>query len=142
MIRTETLIRVRYIETDAMGFVHHANYLAWFEMARIQLMDEIGLSYREIENNGYFLPVLGAELKYKKPAYFDDRLVVICMIREKPVLRMTIEYEVYRGQTLLCTGMTQHAFINKEGQPVRPPKLVIETFKEAIDSNSTPSPQN
>ena len=82
MIRTETTIRVRYVETDAMGFVHHANYLSWFELARIEMLDAINLSYKELETAGYYLPVLGAAITYRKPAYFDDRLKVVCYVRD------------------------------------------------------------
>ncbi|MCZ6675356.1 MAG: thioesterase family protein [Verrucomicrobia bacterium] len=134
MIRTETTIRVRYGETDAMGFAHHANYLSWFELARIEMLDELTLSYKELEKDGYFLPVLGASLSYKQPAYFDDRLTVVCYVREKPGLRIHINYEVLRNETLLCTGSTEHAFISKDGQPVRPPKHVIQTFLDAMEN--------
>ena len=132
MIRTETSIRVRYVETDAMGFAHHGNYLSWFELARIEMLDSIDLSYKELETAGYYLPVLGAELKYRKPAYFDDVLTVVCYVREPPRLRIQIEYEIFREETLLATGATNHAFINKEGRPIRPPKNFVEGFKVAI----------
>jgi acyl-CoA thioester hydrolase len=132
MIRTESSIRVRYAETDAMGFAHHGNYVTWLELARIEMLDAIHLSYKQLEKEGYFLPVLEVCVSYKKPAYFDDVLKVVCYVREKPGLRIKIEYEVFRGETLLATAASSHAFINKEGQPVRPPKTFLNTFQEAM----------
>ena len=115
-----------------MGFAHHANYLAWFELARIEMLDAINLSYKELEIEGYFLPVLGASVKYKKPARFDDILSVICEVDKQPSLRIEILYEVRRNDTILATGSTDHAFINTEGRPVRPPKHFVEAFKSAL----------
>ena len=74
MIHTSNNIRVRYAETDRMDVVYHANYLVWFETARIKMLDQIGLPYREIENQGLFLPVLNISVEYKIPARFDDIL--------------------------------------------------------------------
>lgn len=130
MIQNKTSIRVRYVETDAMGFAHHANYLAWFELARIEFMDALDMPYKEMEKEGYLLPVLGAHLKYKKPAHFDDQLIVICTAREKPRIRLKMEYEVFRGETLIATGSTEHAFMNPEGMPIRPPQKFVELFEQ------------
>ena len=133
MILTQSSIRVRYVETDAMGFVHHANYLPWLELARLEMIDTLGLSYREMEKDGFFLPVLGVSIQYKKPAYFDDNITVNCMVKDRPGVRMTIHYEVFRDETLLCTGSTEHAIINREGQPIRPPKHFLDVFAVAIN---------
>lgn len=128
MIHNETSVRVRYVETDAMGFAHHANYLAWFELSRIEFMDALNMPYKDLEKEGYFLPVLGAQLKYHKPAYFDDRLTVICMAKDKPKIRLKMEYEVRRSDTLIATGSTEHAFMNPDGLPIRPPKKFLDLF--------------
>lgn len=136
MIRTETTIRVRYVETDAMGFAHHSNYLAWFELARIEMLKTIDLSYKELEREGHFLPVLEASIKYKKPARFEDELTIVCHVREVPKLRIHIAYEVFRDGTLLSTGSTDHAFINKSGLPTRPPQHFVERFKNAFKTRS------
>ncbi len=133
MISTETEIRVRYAETDAMGFAHHGTYITWFELARIEMLDTLSLPYKTLEEEGYFLPVLDVTVKYKKPAYFDDRLRIVCIVRDQPGLRIRIEYEAYRDETLLAEGSSSHAFINKTGQPVRPPKHYLETFKRALN---------
>lgn len=111
-----------------MGVVYHANYLPWLEIGRTELLREHGLPYKEIEDRGLMLPVLAVDLKYKRPAKYDDSVTVITRITEKPFLKIKIHYEVRRGEELLATGSTTHAFMNKEGQAVRPP----EFFKEAI----------
>ena len=115
------LVRVRYAETDAMGVAYHGSYLPWFEEARILLLDLIGVPYRELEARGFRLPVLEAQLKYHQPARFDDRLAVTVTWPRTPGIRLHLRYEVRRGETLLCTGETHHAFINTEGRPTRPP---------------------
>ena len=126
MITTTLNLRVRYAETDAMGFAYHGNYLVWFEMARVQMLDEIDCPYRELENAGYRLPVLEAGARYLRPAAFDDRLSVVAVMREKPGLRMRLDYQVFREGVRTADGFTRHAFINAEGKPVRPPARFVE----------------
>jgi acyl-CoA thioester hydrolase len=121
MIQACEPVRVRYAETDQMGFAYHGNYMPWFEMARTRLLREQGLPYRKLEEEGFFLPVIEVAVKYLKPAFYDDELGIIARLEEKPLLRIRISYEVRRGADLLCTAQTVHAFIDKEGKPVRPP---------------------
>lgn len=130
MIETSSEVRVRYQETDAMGIVYHANYLSWFDVARIDMLDKLGVPYRDLESQGYLLPILEASLKYKKPAKFDDRLTVKLMIRELPSVRITIYYEVLRGNERLVLGSTMHAFIGKDGYPVKPPDAFMAKISE------------
>ena len=80
MLYATTEIRVRYAETDKMGVVYHANYFVWFESVRIQLLDDLGLPYNDLEERGYFLPVLECRAKFLQPAHFDDRLTVTVAI--------------------------------------------------------------
>ena len=121
MLESRTQITVRYAETDMMGIVYHGNYLPWFEVGRTTLLKECGLPYRELEAQGYRLPVIEVGVKYSKPALYDDLLTVITRLKERPTLRIRLEYEVRRGDDLLVTGFTTHAFINQQGEPVRPP---------------------
>jgi acyl-CoA thioester hydrolase len=132
MIRSRSAVTVRYAETDMMGVVYHANYLPWFEIGRTGLLKEIGISYRDLETEGYRLPVLELAAKYLRPARYDDLLEVITVLREKPLVRIRLEYEVKRGEELLATGSTVHAFIDKEGGIVRPPAWVVERFAEQM----------
>lgn len=121
MLQSRTEVTVRYAETDMMGIVYHGNYLPWFEIGRTHLLREQGLPYRELEAAGYRLPVLEVNVRYRRPALYDDTITIVTTLREKPVLRIGLEYELYRGDELLATGSTLHAFIDREGRPVRPP---------------------
>ncbi len=129
MIVSTSPIRVRYAETDGMGVAYHANYFTWFEVGRVNLMDELGLPYRDLEKAGYRLPVLEAYAKYLRPTVFDDRLELHVFIRERPGVRMRIEYELRRGAELCLTGFTVHAFVNLQGEPVRPPAAVLAKMR-------------
>jgi acyl-CoA thioester hydrolase len=128
MICSRTPVTVRYAETDMMGIVYHANYLPWFEIGRTTLLKEIGVSYRHLETEGFRLPVLEVSAKYLRPALYDDTLTIVTTLREKPLLRIRLEYEVRRGEELLATGTTAHAFVDREGRPLRPPVWVAERF--------------
>jgi acyl-CoA thioester hydrolase len=132
MIVSRTEIVVRYAETDMMGVVYHGSYLPWFEVGRTTLLKELGLAYRQLEADGYRLPVLEVGAKYFRPALYDDTLTIVTTLREKPLLRIRLEYEVRRGEELLATGFTMHAFIDREGRPVRPPGSAVAVFGKAF----------
>ena len=121
MLESRVQITVRYAETDMMGLVYHGNYLPWFEVGRTTLLKECGLPYRELEAQGYRLPVIELGTKFFKPALYDDTVTVLTWLKQRPTLRIHLEYEVRRGEELLVTGFTTHAFINRQGEPVRPP---------------------
>lgn len=125
MITSETEIRVRYAETDKMGFVYHGNYLTWFEVARVRLLDDMGCPYLQLEEEGYYLPVLQADLRYRKPLTFDDRVTVRVILRERPGLRISLEYEVVCRDEVHTTGNTLHAFIDQNGKPKKPPQSFL-----------------
>ncbi len=125
MIESKSRIRVRYAETDKMGVVYHGNYFTWFEVARIELLDSLRVPYRELEEEGYLLPVIEANAQYLQPARFDDVLEVCCRIESMPRLKIRIVYEVYRDETLLVTGSTLHAFVNEKGKVLKPPSRLI-----------------
>jgi acyl-CoA thioester hydrolase len=130
MMQSRTPITVRYAETDMMGVVYHGSYLPWFEVGRTDLMKQYGLPYRQLEAEGFFLPVLEVGARYLKPARYDDPLTIVTTLSEKPLLRIKLEYEVRRGDELLATGFTLHAFIDRTGRPVRPPA----SFQEKMDA--------
>ncbi len=134
MLQSRTQITVRYAETDMMGIVYHGNYLPWFEVGRTNLLKEFGVPYRELERDGYFLPVIEVQAKYLRPAVYDDVVTIITTLREKPSLRIALEYEVMRGETLLVTGKTMHAFIDREGRPARPPAIFVEKISKLFGS--------
>lgn len=136
MIQSSVQVSVRYAETDQMGFVYHGNYLPWFEIARTHLLKEQGIPYRDLEKQGYFLPVLEANMKYHRPAFYDDTVTIVATMKEKPSLRIRLEYQVLRGTELLVTGHTQHAFIDKSGRPVRPPATFTTRMTELFPESA------
>jgi len=130
MIVSRSQVHVRYAETDMMGVVYHGNYLAWFEVGRTQLLKEQGIVYRDLEAQGYLLPVIEIGAKYHRPALYDDEITIVTTLAEKPLLRIRLDYEVKRGDQLLVTGFTVHTFINRQGEPVRPPAIFAERMRE------------
>jgi acyl-CoA thioester hydrolase len=132
VIQSRVQVTVRYAETDMMGIVYHANYLPWFEVGRTTLLKEIGVPYRKLEEEGYRLPVLEVSAKYVRPAVYDDTLEIVTTLRDRPLLRIYLEYEVRRGDELLATGTTVHAFVDREGRPVRPPAWAVEMLTKAL----------
>lgn len=130
MITSRSTVTVRYAETDMMGIVYHANYLPWFEIGRTTLLKEQGIPYRELEAEGFRLPVLEVSAKFVRPALYDDVIAVVTTLREKPLLRIRLEYQVYRDNELLATGHTLHAFIDRAGKPVRPPASFAARMNE------------
>ncbi len=132
MITTRAQITVRYAETDMMGVVYHANYLPWFEVARTQLLREQNFPYRQLEADGFRLPVLEVSAKYRRPAVYDDTITIVATMREKPLLRIRIVYEVLRGDELLATGESTHAFCDLHGRPTRPPAAFVARMNEVF----------
>jgi acyl-CoA thioester hydrolase len=136
MLVSRSQITVRYNETDMMGVVYHGSYLPWFEVGRTNLLRESGLPYRELEDQGYYLPVIEVGAKFHRPARYDDTLIVVTTLKERPLLRIRLDYEVRRGEDLLVTGFTVHSFINKAGTPVRPPPAFAEKMRELFPATS------
>lgn len=129
MLESRSTVRVRYAETDMMGVVYHGSYLPWLEVGRTQLLREQGFNYRDLDAAGFRLPVLDLAVKYHRPAVYDDEVTIVSTIRECPGLRIRIEYEVRRGDELLATATTLHAFIDAEGRPVRPPAHFVTAMR-------------
>lgn len=126
----ESLIRVRYAETDRMGLLHHAQYFVYFEEGRTELLRAQGMTYKNVEDRGFYLVIVQVQCKFKLPIYYDDliRLKTI-LVRMTPV-RIEHRYEIYRGDTLLAEGASTLACVNKEGQlQALPPELFSETSK-------------
>jgi acyl-CoA thioester hydrolase len=124
MFQTEVKIRVRYGETDQMGYVYYGNYATYYEVARVESFRELGLSYKKLEESGVMMPVLELKTKYLQPAKYDDLLTVKVKIAELPRLKIRYEYDIYNeAGTLLNQGETTLVFINMEtNRPVRLPE--------------------
>lgn len=119
----ETLFPVRYAETDAMGVVHHATYLVYFEEGRSQYMRDIGNDYADIESSGYRLPVSELGARYVSSAYYGEFLKIRSWISENRSRRVTFSYEVCNeAGTVLVTGFTRHIWTDVEGNVTRAPK--------------------
>lgn len=104
--------RVRYYETDAMGIVHHSNYLRWFELARTEYLRAVGMPYRAMEESGTGSPVTSARCQYHHSARYDDEVTVSCRVVSYNGVRLTMGYAVSCGDRILCTGETDHAFVH------------------------------
>ena len=135
MIHSETKIRVRYAETDKMGIAYHGNYFTWFEVARVNMLDELEVPYRDLEADGFLLPVLECRAKFLRSAFFDDRLLVKTVMKEPPLARIELSYEVIRGEELLCSGKTVHGFVTTDGEISRPPARFVELINERFRKN-------
>ncbi|MBV6714088.1 acyl-CoA thioesterase [Paenibacillus chitinolyticus] len=122
-------VRVRYQETDQMGVVYHANYLTWLEIARTEYIRDRGFPYKRMEELGLLLPVVGAELKYVRPARYDDELTILTRVTSYTTVKLEFEYEVRRAEELLVTGITRHAWVNLSWKPVRIDKEVPELYE-------------
>ena len=123
----EIEIRVRYQETDGQGRVHHANYLTWFELGRVELLRASGHSYRELEEAGIFLVVADVRIQYYLPAFFDDLLRLVTTTVAAKGARIEHQYQVFRGEELLAEGTTTVACVNREGRVTRLPKWLQES---------------
>jgi acyl-CoA thioester hydrolase len=125
---SHTGIQVRYSETDAMKFVYYANFLVYFEVARTSALSELGHPYWEMEKRQVLIPVLEAHCEYSKAARYGDMLTVKVLRWRKGGARIRFDYRVMRGEELLATGHTEHAFMNPGGRAIRPPKEIIDLF--------------
>ncbi len=127
----ETKIRVRYGETDQMAYVYYGNYAQYFEVARVEWMRNLGLSYKELEAQGIMLPVLKLEVNYHKPGKYDDLLTIKTIVKKKPSVRIEFHFEIYNEQNeLITTGFTSLVFIDmKRNRPTKAPKIVLDYFE-------------
>ena len=122
----EAKLRVRYRETDAQGIVNNADYLSYFEVGRVEWLRAAGLSYRELEKEGYGLVVVEVLARYKKPAFFDDELTVRTELTELKRASLSFGYTVLRGEEVLVTGRTLHGCVDlTTGKPRRLPAALF-----------------
>lgn len=131
MISHEIKIRVLYKHTDQMGVVHHSNYVNFFEAARTELMREMGLTYAEVERRGTMMPILDINIKYLRPALYDEVITVRASIAEMPMARISFDYLVlgHDGRTI-ATGATTLGFIDRTTRrPQRAPQWLAEILR-------------
>ena len=131
MYSFETKLRVRYGETDQMGFVYYGVYAQYYEVGRVELLRSLGVSYKEIEAMGFSLPVVKLNINYKKPAFYDDELTLKTTVKVMPSAKIIFEYEIFNeNRDLLNTGEVVLVFINKDtGKPCFAPEFILAIFK-------------
>lgn len=129
-------IRIRYAETDQMGYVYYGNYATFFEVARVEALRSLNFSYNELEKSGIMLPVLELQIKYVKPAFYDDEIVIETTISEIPKARIKFEYKTYNQKgDLLNFGNTTLVFVDiKTKKPTQAPKDLLEKLAKFIES--------
>lgn len=135
MFTYETKIRVRYGETDQMGYMYYGNYAAFFEVARTEMLRSLGMTYKSMEEKGVMMPVLEMHCKYLKPARYDEEITIKVTVEKMPGIRMFFRYELYNEESeLIHVGETTLAFIDmKRNRPCLPPDDFQNRLKPFFD---------
>jgi len=131
----EVRLRVRYAETDQMGVVYHANYFIWFEVGRVELLRQLGFSYRDMEQNDQcFIAVVDARCRYKAPARYDDEVIVRTRLKNVRESLMHFGYELVRATDalVLAEGETTHIVTDGEMKVRAIPEKYMKVFREAM----------
>ena len=132
MIQYDHPVKVYYKDVDQMGIVYYSRYFEYFEEARTELLNSIGLDVTSIENQGIQLPVIESHCEYSKGAKFEQDLIIKTTILDIPKARLKIDYNVYKDHSneLLVKGYTVHAFMKQSGRAIRIPDLVLNTIQD------------
>ncbi len=138
MLNHEIKIRVRYAETDRMGYVYYGNYATYLEVARVEMLRHLGFSYRSLEDEGILLPVLDFSIRYLKPAYYDDELTIRTSVPKLPSARISFCYEIYNAiNEKISFAETTLVFINKAtNRPSPAPNDLLAAMKPFFDLES------
>jgi acyl-CoA thioester hydrolase len=131
----ETRLRVRYAETDQMGVVYHSNHLIWFEIGRVELMRQLGFSYRDMErDDNCFIAVAEARCRYRAPIYYDDEVIVRTKLKSVRESVVHFSYELVRGETgaVLAEGETTHIVTDAKFKIAALPEKYLKVFREAV----------
>lgn len=122
---------VNYYETDQMGIVHHSNYIRYFEEARLDMMNQLALNYRTMEEMGLIIPVLSVECRYLQPLRYEDEIEIYSRLIKFDGIKMEVSYEIYekKSEQLCTTGNSGHCFLNREMKPVRMKRVYPELYQ-------------
>ena len=128
MIKNQTKIRVRYGETDQMGYVYYGNYAQYFEVGRVEWLRSLGVSYRSLEESGIMLPVIKLDIDYIKPAKYDDLLTITTILSKKPLVKIEFDFEITNeNEELITKGLARLVFIDMEkSKPIKGPPDLLE----------------
>ncbi|MEH6760685.1 MAG: thioesterase family protein [Maribacter arcticus] len=128
MRTNEISFRIRYSETDQMGVVYHGNYAQYLELARVEWLRSLGISYKTMEEGGIMLPVISLSIKYIKPALYDDLITVKVILKKKPAVRIEFDYEITNeAGDLLATANTVLVFMDmKRKRPTKCPQFLLD----------------
>jgi len=135
---TVSTIRVRYSETDQMGFVYHPNYLVWCEIARTDFMREMGVRYADLESSGWLLAVIEADIRYLAPARYDEVITVRCQLDRVQSRSVTFSYQIRRLEPehrTLAQATTKLVALDRAGAPRTLPADLLTRFRDAAGSN-------
>lgn len=126
-----TELRVRYADTDQMGYVYYGNYAAYYEVARVECLRNLGYAYKDLEKQGVMMPVLENHSFFNLPAKYDELLRIEVTLKEIPSVRIRFYYKIFNEKgELIHTGETLLAFVKVEtGRPCRPPQIMVDLFK-------------
>jgi acyl-CoA thioester hydrolase len=139
MIKSETKLRVRYGETDQMGYAYYGVYAQYYEVARVDTMRLLGFSYRDMEERGILMPVIDYSITYKKPAFYDDEITIVTKLNHLPTgFRIVFDYECYNSKNeLLNSGKTTLVFIEKDTKKMcKLPDWFINAMRPFFTTNS------
>lgn len=129
-------MRTRYAETDQMGYIYHGKFLEYFEVARTEMIRDLGFSYKDLEDLGVMLPVINVELNYKRPVFYDELMNIRVSIYDRPDTRLHIYYDVLsaEGKTKV-EGRVVLCFVSQETRrPCQPPEIFSQRMNAAIDA--------
>jgi acyl-CoA thioester hydrolase len=145
MVSHRTEIRVRYADTDQMQVVYYGKYMEYFEVGRAALIRSLGLPYSELEKRGVLLPVIEAFAKYRRPALYDDLIIIEAAVAEIPKSALKIDYKVFRNgeKEPLAEGHTLHGFLNSStGRPTRAPLFFLQILEKGMTASVDPAGQH
>ena len=129
----ELKFKTRYAETDQMGYIHHSIYAQYYEMGRIALMHQIGISYKQMEIDGYILPVYTLQTKYFLPLTFDELITLKTRVKYLKGVRLAFGYEIYNEAGKKATeGEVVLVFAGTDGKPIRPPKIFVDKINSLL----------
>ena len=136
MLKHKTEIRVRYADTDQMKYAYNGKYFEYFEVGRTEMMRDVNLTYKNIEANGFYMPVIETHVKYLSPAYYDEQLEIESKVEKLPLVKVHIDHTIKskNRNAIIAEGYVELAFLDaKTGKPTRAPKFFIDAIKNFYD---------